>query len=255
VTIAAAGHPAISAHRGGGEFAHPGTYEAYRAALAAGADYVEFDVRRTLDGTLVACHDAGFGRERSVSQLTLDTLRGLAGYEVPDVAELLQLIAGQARAHVDLKDSTAAGDVVELALGLLAPADVIVTARDARALRAIRSACPEVATGLTIGGDVGETARFALRRGRNRGLSRLADVVAAGADLAVIHRRLATRRMLSECRGRGISTAAWTVNRDLHRWLRRADLDILVTDRPARAIAGRADLSKPASAAGDINVM
>lgn len=253
--MAAARHPAISAHRGGAEFARPGTYQAYRAALEAGSDYVEFDVRRTLDGTLVACHDAGFGRERSVSQLTLDTLRGLAGYEVPEVAELLRLIAGRARAHVDLKDSNSAGEVVELALSLLSPADMIVTTRDARALRAISSTYPGVPIGLTIGGDVGETARFALRRAQKRGLSRLADVVAVGADLAVIHRRLATRRLLSECRRRGIATVAWTVNRDLRRWLRRADLDILVTDRPARAIADRADSSKPPSATGDINVM
>jgi glycerophosphoryl diester phosphodiesterase len=130
-----------------------------------------------------------------------------------------------------------------------------VTTRDAQALRAISSAYPEVPIGLTIGGDIGETARFALRRARSPGLSRLADVVTVDADLAVIHRRLATRRLLAECRGRGIGTVAWTVNRDLRRWLRRCDLDILVTDHPARAIAGRADLSKPPSAAGDINVM
>jgi glycerophosphoryl diester phosphodiesterase len=253
--MATARHPAISAHRGGAEFARSGTYEAYRAALSAGADYVEFDVRRTLDGALVDYHDAGFGRERSVSPLTLATLRGLAGYEVPEVAELLRLIAGRAGAHVDLKDSRAAGQVVELALRLLAPADMIVTTRDAQALREISSAHPGVPIGLTIGGDVGESARFALRRARSRRLSRLADVVAVGADVAVIHRRLATRRLLSECRGRGIQTMAWTVNRDLRRWVRRADLDILVTDHPARAIADRADLSKPPSAPGDINVM
>src|SRR5215475_8433638 len=57
-----AGHadraPVISAHRGGSETAPPGTYAAYRAALAAGARYLEFDVRGTADGELVAFHDA-----------------------------------------------------------------------------------------------------------------------------------------------------------------------------------------------------
>jgi glycerophosphoryl diester phosphodiesterase len=229
--------PAISAHRGGAEFAAEGTYEAYRAALAAGADYVEFDVRRTLDGTLVACHEAGFGRERGVSAITVDTLRDLAGYEVPEVAALLRLIAGQAGAHVDLKDADCAAETLELALSLLAPGDIVVTTRDAQAARAIKRAHPEVPVGLTIGGDLGETVRFVLRRARTRGLSRLVDVVAVGADFAVVHRRLATRRLLSECRRRGIATMVWTVNRGLRRWLGRAGLDILVTDRPARAIA------------------
>ncbi len=235
--MAGARRPAISAHRGGAEFAPPGTYEAYRSALAAGANYVELDVRRTADGTLVALHEAGFCRERGVSQVSLDTLRGLAGYEVPEVAELLRLIAGRAGAHVDLKDASCAAEAVELALGLLVPADIVVTTRDARAARAIRSAYPEVPVGLTIGGDLGETARFVLRRVRCRGLSRLVDVLSVGAGLAVIHRRLATTRMLAECRRRGITTMVWTVNRGLRRWLGRANLDILVTDRPARALA------------------
>jgi glycerophosphoryl diester phosphodiesterase len=235
--MAGACRPAISAHRGGAEFAPSGTYEAYRAALAAGADDVEFDVRRTLDDTLVACHEAGFGRERGVSGVTVDTLRGLAGYEVPEVAALLRLIAGRAGAHIDLKDVSCAGEVVERALGLLAPTDIIVTTRNAQAARAIRRAYPEVRVGLTIGGDVGEAARFVRRRAQTRGLSRLVDVVGAGADLAVMHHRLATGRMLSECRRRGIATMVWTVNRGLRRWLERTDLDILVTDRPARAVA------------------
>ena len=38
---------AISAHRGGGEHGPEGTYGAYRSALATGAEYVEFDIRRT----------------------------------------------------------------------------------------------------------------------------------------------------------------------------------------------------------------
>jgi glycerophosphoryl diester phosphodiesterase len=235
--MAAGRRPAISAHRGGAEFARSGTYEAYRAALAAGADYVEFDVRRTLDGALVACHEAGFGRERGVSGLTLDTLRGVAGYEVPEVAELLRLIAGRAGAHVDLKDAGCAGEAVELALGLLAPGDIIVTTRDAQVAGAMRRTYAAVRVGLTIGGDLGETARFVRRHAQTRGLSRLVDVVAVGAGLAAIQHRLATTRLLSECRRRGIDTMVWTVNRGLHHWVIRSDLDILVTDRPARAVA------------------
>ena len=51
--------PAISAHRGGSENARGGTYRAYNGALAAGAEYVEVDVRRSADGVLVARHRAG----------------------------------------------------------------------------------------------------------------------------------------------------------------------------------------------------
>ena len=52
---------AISAHRGGGEDAPAGTYQAYMEALEAGADYVEFDIRRTADGELAVYHDMHVG--------------------------------------------------------------------------------------------------------------------------------------------------------------------------------------------------
>jgi glycerophosphoryl diester phosphodiesterase len=234
------GSPAISAHRGGREFGPAGTYEAYRAAVEAGADYVEFDVRQTADGMLVACHDASFGRDRAVSALTLARLRDLAGYPVPEVAGLLRLIAGRARAHIDLKEASAAAAVIELALAELGPEHVVVTTGEAAAVIAIKRQYPAVPVGLTVGGNLAQTARFLARRARTPGLSRLADVVAADADRAVIHRPLASARLLAECRQLGLETMVWTVNRQLGRWLMRPGLDVLVTDRPARAIALRA---------------
>ena len=66
-------------------------------------------------------------------------------------------------------------------------------------------------------------------------------VMASGADVAVVHHRLARTGVLAECRRRGIKTVVWTVNRDqaLAGWLTTPSVDVLVTDRPARAIALR----------------
>jgi glycerophosphoryl diester phosphodiesterase len=241
------GRPAISAHRGGRELGPHGTYEAYRAAIEAGTDYVEFDVRRTADGALVACHEASFGRERLVSGLSLDTLRGAAGYQVPQVADLLGLLAGRARAHIDLKEPDTAQAVIEMALGAISPEDMVVTTGDMTTALAIKQQHRDVPVGLTVGGNLAQTARFLARRMQTRGLSRLADVVTAGADRAVIHRPQASERLLAECRGLGIGTMVWTVNRRLAHWLARSDLDILVTDRPARAISLRAAASRTAT--------
>ena len=51
----------ISAHRGGSEQARAATYEAYEHALTSGAEYAEFDIRRTADGILVVYHDPRSG--------------------------------------------------------------------------------------------------------------------------------------------------------------------------------------------------
>src|SRR2546429_3979774 len=109
--------PAISAHRGGSETEPSGQYEAYRSALAAGAEYVEFDVRRTLDGTLVAFHRARLGWARpgwgrAVAAVSYARLCDLAGYEVPRMAELMQLLAGRAGGHVEPKVASLSDEVV-----------------------------------------------------------------------------------------------------------------------------------------------
>lgn len=76
----------ISAHRGGSEAARPATYEAYQDALASGAEYAEFDVRKTSDGVLVVYHDARAGQAGpAVSGVSYGALCDLAGYRVPRV--------------------------------------------------------------------------------------------------------------------------------------------------------------------------
>ena len=84
---------------------HPeNTLESIRAALDAGADGVEIDVRATRDGVLVLAHDPDLGRILGagpqqgpvVAESTLAELRGLRlgnGVRVPTLIEALDLAA------------------------------------------------------------------------------------------------------------------------------------------------------------------
>jgi glycerophosphoryl diester phosphodiesterase len=242
---AAAQAPRISAHRGGSESARPGSYPAYRSALAVGADYLEFDVRATADSELVAYHDARLRSGGLVAASGYAELCRTAGYEVPTTSEVFRLLAGHAGtqtpgAHIDLKDAAAAPRVIAQALEVLEPARVIVTSRDPAAVLAVRSAHPEVGAGLTIGGDAAQSARYAAGWVRP---ARWAEAAAAvGADWAAVQQRLARVGVLAECRRRGLRTMVWTVTRDasLRRWLGSAEVDVVVTDRPGRAAALRA---------------
>jgi glycerophosphoryl diester phosphodiesterase len=229
--------PAISAHRGGRERAPPGTYDAYRSALAAGADYLEFDVRRTADGELVAFHATGLRRGRPVGSLSYADLCRLAGYGVPTAGGVLQLLAGRASAHIDLKDRACLAAIVLEALRVLEPEHIIVTTSDEAAISELRNRFPAVPAGLTIGGDHAQTLRYLAERARGRARSRIDAVARVGADCAVVHERLARAGVLAECRRRGLATMVWTVNHDtaLARWLSCPDVDVLVTDRPGRA--------------------
>jgi glycerophosphoryl diester phosphodiesterase len=232
--------PVISAHRGGSEIAPPGTYAAYRAALAAGAGFLEFDVRRTADGELVAFHKARLRSGVPVAAASYAELCRAAGYEVPTTRGIFELLAGQpgmhgAGAHIDLKVAAAGPPVVAQALAALEPPRLIVTSRDSATVHALKNRHPEVGAGLTIGGDAAQSLRHAVRWARP---ARWADAVArAGADWAAIQQRLAMIGVLAECHDRGVRTMVWTVNRDarLRRWLASLDVDVLVTDRPGRA--------------------
>lgn len=221
-----------------------GTYEAYQSALAAGADYLEFDVRRTADGELVAFHPARLGRRRPVGALSYAELCHLAGYEVPTTSGVLRLLAGRAAAHIDLKERDCLAAIVPQALSVLAPEHIIVTTGDEVAISALRQLHPAVPAGLTIGGDLARTAGLLPWLAPRLVRSRIDAVVAAGAGWAVMHERLARIGALAECRRRGLATMVWTVNDDtaLARWLGCADVDVLVTDRPRRAadLRGRA---------------
>lgn len=116
-----AGDIAVISHRGE-HLNHPeNTLAAYRAAIEAGADYFEVDVRTTLDGKLILMHDATVDRTTSgkgrISDLTFDQLRALrAGGEiVPSFDEALQVARlGNAQVYVDAKAVSAAALVEAL---------------------------------------------------------------------------------------------------------------------------------------------
>jgi glycerophosphoryl diester phosphodiesterase len=225
----------ISAHDGRPVPVKTGAMQAYRDALTAKADYVELDVRRTADGELVTFHDLRTRPGRLVSQLGYAQLCDLAGYEVPKVEEVLAVINGRAKAHLDLKETAGEDRLVRLALDTLGPGEFIITTPDDASVAAIRSRFPaaaEVPVALTL------TAAAQSWLSELRPWSRLR---ACGADWVAVDHRLALAGVVRQCRRRHLKVMVWTVNndRELRYWLSRRRVDVLVTDRPARAIALR----------------
>ena len=98
--------PLIIGHRGAKGLAPENTLPAFRAGIAAGADGVEFDVQRTVDGHLVVFHDDDLKRLAGVDgrivKSTLAMLRELdvgrhagpqyAGEVIPTLDEVLDTL-------------------------------------------------------------------------------------------------------------------------------------------------------------------
>jgi glycerophosphoryl diester phosphodiesterase len=61
--------PLLIAHRGASGYAPEHTFEAYRIAMAQGADFVEQDLQVTKDGVLICLHDPDLGRTTNVAEV------------------------------------------------------------------------------------------------------------------------------------------------------------------------------------------
>ncbi|MET4656342.1 glycerophosphoryl diester phosphodiesterase [Streptomyces sp. PvP037] len=235
--------PAVSAHRGGSEHAAPATREAYQDALASGAEYAEFDVRRTADGVFVVHHDARVRHTGPpLSTLTHAELNDRAGYRVPVVDEVMELVAGKLVAHLDLKETGHERELIDRAVALLGEDGFVATTLEDRSVAAITAARPRVRTALSLGRDGGEIARGRLLRTRIGELLPLRRVRACGAHGVAAHWRLARAGVLREAARNRLFTMVWTVNEDaaLAGFLTDPRVDVLVTDRPRRAVELRA---------------
>jgi glycerophosphoryl diester phosphodiesterase len=234
--------PAVCAHRGGSERAGAATWEAYRDALESGAEYVEFDVRRTGDGVLVVHHDPRVGPAGPpLSALTHAELSERAGYDVPVVEEVMALIAGKLVAHLDLKEVGYEREVLDRAVALLGEDGLVVTTLEDRSVAAVTRSHPRVRTALSLGRDRSELALARLPGTRLSELFPARRIRACGAHGVAVHQRLARANVLREAARRGLFTMVWTVNDDtlMRAFLAHPRVDVLVTDRPRRAVALR----------------
>lgn len=110
------------AHRGDPTAATENTEAAIAAAITAGADMIEIDVRMTRDGAPVLLHDADltrlWGVDRPLTDLDLsqvDQLRGPSGESLPGLERIAALIHQHHRqAMVDLPDGDAGPPAFDL---------------------------------------------------------------------------------------------------------------------------------------------
>ena len=110
-------YPRICAHRGFSAVAPENTMPAFGAAVALGADEIEFDLWSTSDGVLVSCHDSKLDRvsngsgkiyEHTYEELLQLDFGGKFGESFKDLRivrfeEILQKFAGQVIMNIHVK--------------------------------------------------------------------------------------------------------------------------------------------------------
>lgn len=202
------------------------TIAAFEAAIAAGADGIEFDVRLTRDGVPVVIHDETLyrtgGVRRRVADLSLDQLNK---FDVPSVAQVFELFkANELTLYLELKDRQM--ELVQECCRLVEQYRLkdrtIFACFDHSALQTIKDIDPAFKTAALFQ----PPAPFILKRART-----------VGADGVALHHRLANESLVDKANRAGFRVAVWTV--DDPAWVKRAQamgVYALITNNPSALI-------------------
>jgi len=229
--VPAPGWPLVIAHRGASGALPGNTLEAFERAIALGADMIEFDVRRTVDGELIVFHDAEVGR-RAVGGLTRAEIGSALGLLPPRLDEVLDLAGGRIGLDVELKDGAATGRVVRSVTAAAPPETTVLSSFLEDVVSDLAELAPGFGRGLIV-------ARQPLAVGRRSAVARAQRL---RATHLVLQRSLARERLLQRAARHGLAVFVWTVDdrRSLARYLGNPLIQGVVTDVPERALALRA---------------
>jgi glycerophosphoryl diester phosphodiesterase len=243
----------ISAHCDHSRDAEPITGQTYSDLLASGAEYAEFDIRKTADNVLVVYHDGQAGPGGPpLAELRYTELCDRLGYVVPRVDEVMTLLAGGLLGHLDLKETGYEENVVALASSILGPGNFVVTTLEDASVATIKRAFPEVRTALSLGRSLQGVPRRQWAAVRHGELFPLPRIRACGADGVAVNFRIARLGVARACHRNGLGVMVWTVDQDalIDRFLQDQCVDVLVTNRPGHAARRRTELGLNASLAG-----
>lgn len=238
------GKPIIIAHRGASAHARGNTLESFQKAVEFGADMIEFDVRRTKDGVLVAHHDLLIHGE-PIHELTYREIERRLQPDhmhVPTIHEILDLAHGKVGIDVEIKEPGYENQIIELVLGRFEKDRFIVTSFNDFSLKTIKTRYPWIKTGLILG----RPKPKPYVRTRLSELFPMKRCRAARADFLVPHARLLRFGFLDRAKRNNKPVYVWTINDQETMLKLLADTRVhgLLTDRPDAAVALRDRLTE-----------
>lgn len=144
----------IIAHRGAPSLAHENTMESFLRAYQAGADFIEFDVRRTRDKLLIAHHDpyiANKAEKINICDLTYNELADIASehnFEIPKITQILQIFSGKVGLDIELKEEDCEQELLHMISNLPVKPCFFFTSFNPAILRKLKETDYSLQTGL-----------------------------------------------------------------------------------------------------------
>src|SRR5277367_300758 len=210
-----ANHPLLLGHRGarGVKGIRENTLQAFDLALAKGCDGFEFDLRLTLDGQAVICHDAK-SRRLEIARCTAQSL------DLPLLAEVLTRYRKKAFLDIELKTPGLEAIALDLIHKHVPARGFVLSSFQPDTLQTIHKMDANVPLGLIC-----ET------RGQ---LSRWSELP---VEYVIPHSSLLRAGVIEKIKAAGRKIFAWTVNTSAE-MKRLADrgVDGIISDNPERLV-------------------
>jgi glycerophosphoryl diester phosphodiesterase len=226
----------IHAHRGVWTEAPENTLAATRAAIAAGADYLETDIQLSKDSVLVVVHDSDFSRlagvAKKVWELTYDEIHAIPlgrnsapefrNEVTPTFDALLTETNGRIKVNIELKyygghQPGLAQKVVEAVRSHGMLDQVLIQSLEYEPLLEVRRLAPEVPVGYLLSFNAREPSRLKV-------------------DFLSVEQHRLDYRFVRKAHQRGQQVYAWTVD-TVEGMQRQFDLGVdgIITNQPALA--------------------
>jgi glycerophosphoryl diester phosphodiesterase len=222
--------PRVIAHRG----VHSGaaaenTMAAFELALAAGAEMIELDVRRSGDNQLAILHDhnrAGV----ALDSCSLDQFEDRTGFRPPLLGEVLEWASGRIALDVELKEDGYVEQLAPLLESFAAAGnDLLVTSFLDPLLARLAQIAPALRLGLLL---------------EFTAMSAAARALAAGAGTVLPQMKLVNEPLLAELAGAGLELIVWDFMAADHApLLPDARVAGVITDDVPGALAARTALT------------
>lgn len=231
----------IIAHRGFSGMAPENTLIAFQKAIESKADYIELDVRKTKNDTLVVIHDTSLDRTSSdgikgiVAELNYSELSDIkVGYpskfndqfideKIPTLREVLQLTKGKIKVCIEIKVQGIEAEVLKIVNDLEVSNEIIIFSFYLPVITKIKQLDKNILTLLLI--NKADSSIFE------------DDKRFEWSAIGVGYGTTVTKEFIESAHKNGIEVWKWTVN-DKDKMVKLIDLGIdgIITNYPDKAI-------------------
>ena len=189
--------PTVIAHRGvHSDDTIENTLRAFELAVEAGADMIEFDVRRSRDGELVVLHDASH-MGVALDSCSFQEFKRRSGFSPPLLADVLGWAVGKIAVDVELKEDGYADELMPILKGFAnVGGELLITSF----LDPVLAHLSGLDSTLRLGLLLEFTAMRAVERAQ-----------AVGASTVLPNLRLASETLIAELHDAGLEVVVWDV--------------------------------------------